>query len=143
MAPRQLATIVKRMPPTGPETERLEASLRLRRAGRDVWYASQKEHWLGWLGEYDGPGYYKGPTGRETRPSSTTTSNALLCFCGSPRARCCRRGSSPPPAAQPLEPLQGGHSSARRFAPYFHGNSCIRRWPAGLRREGGDKGCAR
>lgn len=23
-----------------------------------VWYKTQKEHWLGWLGEYDGPGAY-------------------------------------------------------------------------------------
>ena len=22
------------------------------------WYRTQKEHWLGWLREYDGPGYY-------------------------------------------------------------------------------------
>src|SRR5216683_7276557 len=27
-----------------------------------VWYRSQKEHWLGWLSEYDGPGAY----GRKT-----------------------------------------------------------------------------
>jgi hypothetical protein len=25
---------------------------------KDVWYNSQKKHWLGWLSEYDGPGYY-------------------------------------------------------------------------------------
>ena len=25
-------------------------------------FGSQKQHWLGWLGEYDGPGYY----GRKT-----------------------------------------------------------------------------
>lgn len=24
----------------------------------NVWYLTQKEHWLGWLGEYDGPGAY-------------------------------------------------------------------------------------
>lgn len=24
----------------------------------DVWYLTQKEHWLGWLGDYDGPGAY-------------------------------------------------------------------------------------
>jgi hypothetical protein len=23
-----------------------------------VWYTTQKEHWLGWLSEYDGPGAY-------------------------------------------------------------------------------------
>ena len=25
---------------------------------KDPWYHTQKEHWLGWLAEYDGPGYY-------------------------------------------------------------------------------------
>ena len=25
---------------------------------KGVWYKSQKEHWLGWLSEYDGPGFY-------------------------------------------------------------------------------------
>jgi hypothetical protein len=25
---------------------------------KGVWYKSQKEHWLGWLAEYDGPGFY-------------------------------------------------------------------------------------
>lgn len=23
-----------------------------------IWYSTQKQHWLGWLGEYHGPGYY-------------------------------------------------------------------------------------
>jgi len=23
------------------------------------WYKTQKEHWIGWLGGYDGPGTYK------------------------------------------------------------------------------------
>jgi len=32
-----------------------------------VWYRTQKEHWLGWLSEYDGPGAYKrkGGAGRD------------------------------------------------------------------------------
>jgi len=29
-----------------------------------VWYLTQKEHWLGWLSEYDGPGAY-GRTGQQ------------------------------------------------------------------------------
>lgn len=34
-----------------------------------VWYKSQKEHWLGWLGAYDGPGAYgrKVTSGRDAR----------------------------------------------------------------------------
>jgi len=31
----------------------------LRRPGRFIWYKSQKEHWLGWLKDYKGKGYYK------------------------------------------------------------------------------------
>jgi len=30
---------------------------------KNKWYLTQKEHWLGWLGEYDGPGYYGRQTG--------------------------------------------------------------------------------
>lgn len=35
----------------------------------NVWYRSQKEHWLGWLGSYDGPGGYgrKVHSGRDAR----------------------------------------------------------------------------
>jgi hypothetical protein len=25
----------------------------------EVWYRAKKEHWLGWLGAYDGPGAYE------------------------------------------------------------------------------------
>ena len=34
-----------------------------------VWYHTQKEHWLGWLSEYDGPGAYgrKGDQQRDAR----------------------------------------------------------------------------
>jgi hypothetical protein len=28
-----------------------------------VWYVTQKEHWLGWLSQYDGPGAYDRKTG--------------------------------------------------------------------------------
>ena len=33
-----------------------------RNGGKRVWYKSQKQHWRGWLLEYDGPGAY----GRKT-----------------------------------------------------------------------------
>ena len=43
-----------------PITIRFERALRA--AGwwgvRPVWYSSHKEHWLGWLKEYEGPGFY-------------------------------------------------------------------------------------
>lgn len=33
-----------------------------RRRDPRVWYMSQKEHWLGWLHDYDGPGAYNRKT---------------------------------------------------------------------------------
>lgn len=30
-----------------------------------VWYMTQKEHWLGWLREYDGPGAYGRIAGKQ------------------------------------------------------------------------------
>ena len=30
-----------------------------------VWYRTQKEHWLGWLSEYHGPGAYGRATGKK------------------------------------------------------------------------------
>jgi hypothetical protein len=27
------------------------------------WYTTQKQHWVGWLGEYQGPGFYGRRTG--------------------------------------------------------------------------------
>ena len=48
-----------------PLTERPSVTARFERDIRadgikqpNVWYKSQKEHWLGWLAEYDGPGAY-------------------------------------------------------------------------------------
>lgn len=31
----------------------------------NAWYTTQKEHWLGWLSEYDGPGAYGRQTGMQ------------------------------------------------------------------------------
>lgn len=40
-----------------------------------AWYDTQKEHWLGWLADYDGPGYYgRQHRGAATRDARTTTS---------------------------------------------------------------------
>ncbi len=30
-----------------------------------IWYTTQKQHWLGWLGEYDGPGAYGRIAGKQ------------------------------------------------------------------------------
>ena len=41
-----------------PQTAAFELELAERTTTRRVWYRSQKEHWLGWLGEYEGRGAY-------------------------------------------------------------------------------------
>lgn len=35
-----------------------------------VWYRTQKEHWIGWLSEYDGPGAYGRKTPTPTNAQS-------------------------------------------------------------------------
>lgn len=54
----QLRQHVARFSPDGPQTEALQHAVRARFKKRDVWYRTQKEHWTGWLSNYDGPGYY-------------------------------------------------------------------------------------
>jgi hypothetical protein len=57
MTPNELRDHIKHLSPRGPVTRSLERSIR--GGGMSiVWYATQKEHILGWLSEYDGPGYY-------------------------------------------------------------------------------------
>ena len=59
MTPQQLATGIRKLRETLPITTEFERIL-VRRGilKNDVWYTSQKEHWLGWLSEYGGPGFY-------------------------------------------------------------------------------------
>lgn len=42
-----------------------------------VWYQSQKEHWLGWLAEYNGPGFYGRKT--ESGRSAEFAYNHIVC----------------------------------------------------------------
>jgi hypothetical protein len=44
----ELLRAVRRLPATTPESDRLSKGV----------YATHKDHWIGWLEEYDGPGYY-------------------------------------------------------------------------------------
>lgn len=63
MTPQQLRARIRKLDEDQPLVARFEDAIRKRKSReKDVWYSSQKEHWLGWLNEYDGPGYY----GRET-----------------------------------------------------------------------------
>jgi len=78
MSPKRLAAKVKNFRAHPPLTESFERALRERGTwGRKpVWYRSQKEHWLGWLSEYDGAGYY----GRKSRGLSAQFAyNHIMC----------------------------------------------------------------
>lgn len=63
MTPRQLRRHIKRLDPATPRHIELEIAL-AEGVGFGAWYSSQKEHWLGWLAEYDGPGAYGRQTGK-------------------------------------------------------------------------------
>jgi hypothetical protein len=59
MTPDQLRRRISKFRDHQPLTIRLERSFATTGPfGRPPWYRSQKEHWLAWLREYDGPGYY-------------------------------------------------------------------------------------
>lgn len=64
----KLREVIKRLPEHGKFSQMLEAHKRLA-INREPWYKSQKEHWLGWLKDYDGPGFYKRKThtGRDAK----------------------------------------------------------------------------
>jgi hypothetical protein len=57
MTPKQLAQRVRKLPAEPPITAEFEG-VRSGKGKNRVWYSSQKEHWLGWLSAYDGPGAY-------------------------------------------------------------------------------------
>jgi hypothetical protein len=61
MTPRTLASKIAKLPATCPITTSFERDLRKLRiwGTASVWYTTQKEHWLGWLKGYGGPGYYE------------------------------------------------------------------------------------
>lgn len=59
MTPIQLRRKIMRLEPVQPIAASFETAIAVRKTRRkDPWYESQKEHWLGWLKEYVGPGYY-------------------------------------------------------------------------------------
>ncbi len=59
MTPLELRTLIAELPERVPLTDALEAQNRPQSSRlQTTWYRSQKEHWLGWLGEYGGPGAY-------------------------------------------------------------------------------------
>lgn len=61
-SPQELRRRVARLAERSPETDRFSRQWRAKNVGQQEqprpWYEHQKEHWLGWLGGYDGPGAY-------------------------------------------------------------------------------------
>jgi hypothetical protein len=60
MTTQELLKQIRNLPAHMPITAALEGSLSERNMWNSgkAWYRSQKEHWIGWLSQYDGPGYY-------------------------------------------------------------------------------------
>ena len=60
MTPKSLHRKISKLRVKAPITASYGRALVARGVWDDkgVWYTSQKEHWLGWLSEYDGPGAY-------------------------------------------------------------------------------------
>lgn len=68
MDAKGLRAVIEKLPSHSQFSQKLEAHPLLA-INRDPWYKSQKEHWLGWLGDYDGPGFYQRKThaGRDAK----------------------------------------------------------------------------
>jgi hypothetical protein len=75
MTPQKLRRNIKKLRPAAAITAEFSRKIGWHR--KEVWYRSQKEHWLGWLSEYGGPGFY----GRKTtsRRSAEFAYNHIVC----------------------------------------------------------------
>ncbi len=64
MTPKSLREKIKRLGIKAPITASYERALMACGvwSNESVWYTTQKEHWLGWLSEYDSPGAYNRKT---------------------------------------------------------------------------------
>lgn len=58
MKPLVLRAHIRPLPEYLPRTRAMEESIGVGVGFDGAWYRSQKEHWLGWLSEYNGPGAY-------------------------------------------------------------------------------------
>ena len=73
-----LSRQIRRLQELSPLTTQFELALRRRGVWgkKRVWYTSQKQHWLGWLSEYHGPGAY----GRKNQDGSAEFAyNHIVC----------------------------------------------------------------
>lgn len=58
MTSKELYRIISKLLDGEMQAVKLEKEIQLRKSGRPAWYKSQKEHWLGWVKGYQGPGAY-------------------------------------------------------------------------------------
>ena len=58
MTPRTLRAHIRPLPEYLSRTRAMEQAIGIGVGFDGAWYRSQKEHWLGWLAEYSGPGAY-------------------------------------------------------------------------------------
>jgi len=58
MNPKLLRAHIRPLPEFLLRTKELETSISVGVGFDGAWYRSQKQHWLGWLTEYSGPGAY-------------------------------------------------------------------------------------
>jgi hypothetical protein len=129
MTPSALLRKVRRLPEQTPITTSLERVLRKRgMLCRDPWYKSQKQHWIGWLEEYCGPGAY----GRKTWDHSAEFAyNHIVCppmVLWLAEASGVARGKivEAKTAALSIGPSLGRQSAAiRRVAPWTSVEACL------------------
>jgi hypothetical protein len=76
MTPAALLRCIRRLRAHQPLASTYQEHLQEVGALAPVWYISQKQHWLAWLAEYDGPGFY----GRAvTRRTAEFAYNHVVC----------------------------------------------------------------
>jgi hypothetical protein len=68
MDAKGLRSVIENLPNHGEYSQKLEAHPLLA-INRNPTYKNQKDHWLRWLGDYDGPGFYERKThsGRDAK----------------------------------------------------------------------------
>ena len=123
MTPQQLAAKISKLRPQVPMTTEFERTLVQRSlwSNDGVWYKSQKQHWIGWLREYSGPGYY----GRKnSKRSAEFVYNHIVCppmvlwlaeASGVPRARIAKAQQA---ALSSSPQLQAQSAAIRKTIPW-------------------------
>jgi len=86
----EFSELIWTLDPNTPQHRNLEEILQIGAGFGNPWYRSQKEHWLGWLGDYSNPGAYKrarpGPTDAKTIYGRINCAPMLFWLCESARS---------------------------------------------------------